>query len=129
MARNNRLLHSSTFAPLRETELDNDSDACVDESWRVRIAGQNLDEFSDVLYSEKEFFKLWNEFCHRHVLYADCVVPDKLLLFCRMYAKRLHALHLRSALILHLLTLWQYKIITRAHLVQCMRVYDTRRQR
>lgn len=86
-----------------------------------------LDDFvdDDVSRDEKRFMKLWNRFIKSHTLLADSVIPQKCIDFIKSHIVELVTLNLRRDLLLHLFNFWDSGLIHSAHLIACIKLFDT----
>ena len=140
--------HASSGLPLALCELGYDSDSQggaggggdVDEEWLISAAHRHLDEFSssEVSHSEKQFMKIWNEFVLRRSsdteaagggaggpIYADYLFPRVCADFARV-ARPLfrRLLGLRTGFLLHLMTSWEFGLVSGPEIEACMRIAD-----
>lgn len=119
--------HSRPIAPMLVGEWCYDSDEEPDDEWLHRMGEELLEEFveEDVSPDEKNFLKMWNRFMISHSLIPDFVVPQKCVDFIHSHIKDMVNCNLRRELVLHLFNLWDSGIISCAHMVHCMTLFDT----
>ena len=60
-----------------------DSDDETDESWKLRLSDQLLDEFTDISRPEKLVMMLWNHFVAEQPIYSESAVDYWAAHFCR----------------------------------------------
>lgn len=84
-----------------------------------------IDEFTDVAESEKMLMKLWNSFIHSRTLIADSEIPRRCVEFIHKHSKEMASNGLRNDLLLHLMNLWDYGMVSRTNLEQCMALFDS----
>ena len=83
---------------------------------------QGLNEFVDVTGTEKIFLNAWKRFIRTDSVVAYDKVPGKCLEFIRLHQKLLKGL--RTELLMHLMTLWENKLIPSDHILICMNEHD-----
>lgn len=88
------------------------------------IMSKLIDAFKDVTDSEKTFIKIWNKFMRSSTIAVDMKVPSKCLEFIRSHASKIGEENLRNEVTLHLLNLWDNKLISQYHVVFCTREMD-----
>ena len=114
--------HARSRLPLNPEHLDVDSDEESEDEWIDIHAQAGLNEFSDVTEPEKVFLNLWKRFIRSDTTMGDHEVPKKCLEFIETH---LHSLKdLRTQLLMHLVTLWENKIIPSDHLLATMNKFD-----
>lgn len=120
-----RLYHARTALPVTKSELEDyaDSDDNLDEEhWRRKCRAQIYD-IDDITGSEKKFMFLWNQFVHRHSIYADALLPDALALFAvQRRAELAGSAQLRRCFTLHMVTLWDYGLLGAADLDRALKL-------
>jgi len=117
--------HAVTSAPIDPEDLFVDSDDDVDETWRLNMENDLLDEFTDVHPKEKVFMKLWNTFLfHRNGIYSDKRVPEACEEFARKYGPKIKELNLRAEALMHLVTLWDFGLIDSVGITKVMGIFD-----
>jgi hypothetical protein len=76
----------------------------------------------DVTEPEKVFLNLWKRFIRSDTIMGDQEVPKKCSEFVETHLNSLK--YLRTQLLMHLITLWENKIISSDHLLATMNKYD-----
>jgi hypothetical protein len=71
---------------------------------------------------EKCFLNLWKRFIRSDSTIADETVPGKCLEFIRKHGTALRGL--RQQFLMHLITLWDFSLISSGHMSNCMKEYD-----
>ena len=89
---------------------------------------QLVDEFDDVTYHEKQFMKVWNRFIFFHHVYSDGQLPTLCRQFAKECAPQLEQQHLRTAWLLHLLSMWEWSLVDEKTVSECMKIYDENKQ-
>ena len=112
--------HSRTGVPIHEDELGYDSDNDVDESQDLCMNNAMLEEFDDVSYEEKVFMMMWHSHLKSFPYYADLYIPWITERFTRKHAPDLVHLGLRHNFLLHLITLWDYGLISSEDIESCI---------
>ena len=116
--------HSRTGVPMHEDELGYDSDDDVDESQDLHTNNAMLEEFDDVSYEEKTFMMMWHSHLISFPVYADLYIPMITERFARKHAPDLIQLGLRHNFLLHLITLWDYGLISSEDMEKCILYVD-----
>jgi hypothetical protein len=115
-----RYYHSKTSQPMSNPIMQPDSDDEVDEDWILEQNERLLDEFEDVSIEEKQIMKMWNQYIFYNKVYADRLLPQTCLDFTKRHAQMINEAGLRGNFLLHLLTLWDYALITSDTIAECM---------
>lgn len=97
--REQRLFHSVLQTPVRLEEIeakeDSDAEECLryEREWRLAIANDEVNDFTDTLPVEKLFFNLWNQFLTMEFhAYADKTVPPACMQFVKSMVECIMAL-------------------------------------
>jgi len=85
---------------------------------------QLIDDFEDVTDSEKLFIFMWNRFMKSHTVVPDLAIPNRCLRFIRMHTAAMEKHNLRHELNLHLMGLWDHRLLSQSHLHFLMKEYD-----
>ena len=101
-----------------------DSDDDVDESQDLCMNNAMLEEFDDVSYEEKTFMMMWHSHLKSFRVYADLYIPYITERFARKHAPDLIRLGLRHNFLLHLITLWDYGVISSEEMENCILYVD-----
>ena len=109
---------------MHEDELGYDSDDDVDESQDLCMNNAMLEEFDDVSYEEKTFMMMWHSHLKSFRVYADLYIPYITERFARKHAPDLIRLGLRHNFLLHLITLWDYGVISSEEMENCILYVD-----
>jgi len=119
--------HSSDMTPCQEQDLshDSDDDQNVDNQWLIDQNRQSIEELEDATTGEKTYMIKWNHFVSSHEIYADIVFPSMCEMFARLNGKWLLENKLRTNFLLHLLTMWEFKLISTRTIQKCMILVDT----
>jgi hypothetical protein len=117
--------HSKTMQPMTIGEWDIDSDDEADEEWAHILSDCALKELGDVSPKEKIFMNKWNRFMTNHSVIADDIVAQKCTEFLIKFHKFLFDNDLRDQFLLHLLNLWDNRLIPSFKIIELMRHYDT----
>ncbi|KAM8823968.1 LOW QUALITY PROTEIN: polycomb protein suz12-A-like [Synchiropus picturatus] len=126
--------HSDSCTPLRQQELEVDSEDERDPEWlkekTVKVCeskpinprvnpGQNhnmfrqqIDEFADVNEGEKEIMKLWNLHVMKHGFVAESQMNEACLLFVDRHGDHLVRHNLCRNLLLHLVSMHDYNLVS-----------------
>jgi len=116
--------HSKTMQPMAPGEWDVDSDDEADDEWAQMLSECVLKELGDVSHKEKMFMNAWNRFMESHTVTADRVVPVK----CKEFLTTNHAIlikeELRDQFLLHLMNLWDNRLIPSRVIVALMKSFD-----
>ena len=79
-----KYFHSRRHVPrMVKDQGEFDSDDETDESWKVRLSDQLLDEFTDISRPEKLVMMLWNHFVAEQPIYSESAVDYWAVHFCR----------------------------------------------
>jgi hypothetical protein len=103
----------NTYTPLCElgATRDLENDKCM--RWQVDLSNQYLDEFEDVSFEEKEFFKMWN--IHMEVdmggFYSKKYLPWYCHQFIENYGLQILRKKLRFQVLVHFLYLIDIKML------------------
>mmetsp|Transcript_62832 Transcript_62832/g.185557 ORF Transcript_62832/g.185557 Transcript_62832/m.185557 type:complete len:264 (+) Transcript_62832:1019-1810(+) len=117
--------HSRTKLPMLDNEWEEDSDEEPDDSWLHRMGEVLMDDFDDVMGTEKVFMKIWNMFMKSHIITADKDFPQKCTEFVSAHGRKLVRLNLRQNLMLHLFNLWDSRLLSPSHILSCISAYDS----
>lgn len=88
------------------------------------LARQRLDEWEDVSYGEHLFFTCWNKFMQKKPILCDAMFEKFCLSFSGECAAELHAKKLRVPFSLHLMTMFQFGLLSHAQVFDCLEVYN-----
>lgn len=100
-----------------------DSDDWDDNEHWVRKCKAQLDDIDDITESEKHFMFLWNRFVHSNTIFADALLPDALALFAvQRRAELAGSAPLRRCFTLHMITLWDYGLLSAADLDRALKL-------
>lgn len=102
--------HSITGEPYAPSSLDPDSEDELSEEWLQKYEDREIDEYTDICPSDKEFFKAWNQHVRTNKKYADCEIRGLLEDFCRTYERKLS--NFEVSLRLHLITLFDNNVLS-----------------
>eukprot|EP00543_Licmophora_paradoxa_P001395 CAMPEP_0202459278 /NCGR_PEP_ID=MMETSP1360-20130828/34258_1 /ASSEMBLY_ACC=CAM_ASM_000848 /TAXON_ID=515479 /ORGANISM="Licmophora paradoxa, Strain CCMP2313" /LENGTH=295 /DNA_ID=CAMNT_0049080275 /DNA_START=1 /DNA_END=888 /DNA_ORIENTATION=+ len=116
--------HSRTNEPMVDGEWDHDSDEESDKAWFEKMSEDLIDDFEDVTDSEKLFIFMWNRFMKSHTVVPDLAIPNRCLRFIRMHTAAMEKHNLRHELNLHLMGLWDHRLLSQSHLHFLMKEYD-----
>lgn len=116
--------HSKTMQPMAPGEWDVDSDDEADDEWAQMLSECVLKELGDVSHKEKMFMNVWNRFMESHSVTADRVVPVKCKNFLTTYHAMLIKEELRDQFLLHLMNLWDNRLIPSRVIVALMKLFD-----
>ena len=116
--------HSKTMQPMAPGEWDVDSDDEADDEWAQMLSECVLKELGDVSHKEKMFMNAWNRFMESHTVTADRVVPVKCKNFLTTYHAMLIKEELRDQFLLHLMNLWDNRLIPSRVIVALMKLFD-----
>lgn len=116
--------HSLTGTLVTDNELSYDSDNDIDSTFILLESNAGIDEFVEIAYEEKEFFKLWNLFIRGFRMYGDMYLPPAAELFARRFASVILKKGLRHNMLLHMATLWDFGLIDSNTMTRCMRIVD-----
>lgn len=105
-------------------ELSYESDDDASARWMHQMANNLLDEYEDISIREKAFMKLWNAFVNSFPLHADTYVRHGALLFARRMAPHIIEKGLRHIFLVHLISLWDFSLLTSEDLITCMTTVD-----
>jgi VEFS-Box of polycomb protein len=97
-------------------------DALLSSLMLLYLFLQCLNEFLDVTDSEKTFLNLWNRFARSSTVIPDGEVAGMCLTFIRTRMDQLQGL--RQELLMHLINLWETRLIGSRHVSEYMSVYD-----
>jgi len=119
--------HSSDMTPCLDQDLgyDSDDDQNVDNQWLIDQNRQSIEELEDASIGEKTYMIKWNHFVASHEIYADMVFPSMCEMFARLHGKWLLENKLRTNFLLHLLTMWEFKLVSTRTIQKCMVLVDT----
>lgn len=73
--------------------------------------------------------KLWNRHLNCTVVLADAHLADACELFARRFAPDLLGQNLRHNFLLHLITLWDFSLLSGDDVARCMAVLDAAAER
>lgn len=97
--REQRLYHSVVQTPVQLEEVeageDSDEEECLqyEREWRLAIANDEVNDFTDTLPVEKLFFNLWNQFLTMEFhTYADKTLPPACMQFVKSTVECIMAL-------------------------------------
>ena len=116
--------HSKTMQPMAPGEWDVDSDEEADDSWAKTLSECILKELGDVSPKEKVFLNLWNRFMESHTVIRDGAVPNKCEEFLEGWWEELIGGDLRNQFLLHLMNLWDNRLIPSHRIAALMKRYD-----
>jgi hypothetical protein len=119
-----RFYQSPSFAVAKEN-YDIDSDFEADDSWQLNQNLKMIDDFNDISHGEKELMKIWNEFVYKYPISADFRVCDHALLFCTLRKNDIKRGRLRSTVLLHFMSLWEFGIIESEDIEKAMNILDS----
>jgi hypothetical protein len=105
-----------------EPSYESDTDASA--RWMHLMANDLLDDYQDISMREKAFMKLWNAFVNSFPLHADSYVRHGALLFARRMAPHIVAKELRHIFLVHLVSLWDFSLLTAADVLACVNTVD-----
>mmetsp|Transcript_44557 Transcript_44557/g.74326 ORF Transcript_44557/g.74326 Transcript_44557/m.74326 type:complete len:296 (-) Transcript_44557:173-1060(-) len=119
--------HASDTTPCYEDELDIDSDDEyeVDDEWLREQQKQSIEELEELSQSEQLFAIQWNDFVHKHHVYADFVFPLMCEIFANEHGKWLIEKRLRTNFLLHLMTMWEWRLVSSRTIQKCMLIVDS----
>lgn len=100
------------------------SDDDTNMSWRTELANRLVDELSDLCMKEKRFMKLWNVHVSSFPIYGDLFIVESLKLFAKRYAPYLLFHQLRHCFLMHLLTMWDFCLITSDDICTVLNIID-----
>jgi hypothetical protein len=84
---------------------------------------QGLNEFVDLNEEEKRFLDLWKRFIRSDTVVPDDIIPEKCLIFIRDHVRAMQGL--RQQLLMHMMTLWEHRLVSSSHILTCMKEYDS----
>ncbi|KAM9780017.1 polycomb protein suz12-A-like [Neosynchiropus ocellatus] len=109
----NRLyFHSDSCTPLRQQELEVDSEDERDPEWLKEKTVKQIDEFTDVNEGEKEIMKLWNLHVMKHGFVGENQMNEACLLFVDRHGDHLVRHNLCRNLLLHLVSMHDYNLVS-----------------
>ena len=85
---------------------------------------QLLDEFADVTQSEKQFIKLWNGYLKKDPPYSDYFFSEICRRFSADVGNQICEKKLRWPFLLHLLTMWEFNLVSMKVVEECMSMID-----
>ena len=122
--RGRTFFHSLSGTVVTDSELSYDSDNDIDSTFIVLENNAAIDEFVDIAFEEKEFFKMWNSFIRAFNVHGDIYMSHAVELFVRRFADAILAKGLRHNLLLHIMNVWDFGLVDKATLSKCMRLID-----
>lgn len=102
--------HSVTGEPYAPNSLDPDSEDDLSEEWLQEYEDREIDEYTDICPSDKEFFKAWNRHVRKSKRFTDKEIVSLLRDFCVLYVKKLP--NFEMSLRLHLITLFDNNVLS-----------------
>eukprot|EP00468_Gymnochlora_sp_CCMP2014_P011220 CAMPEP_0167765414 /NCGR_PEP_ID=MMETSP0110_2-20121227/14671_1 /TAXON_ID=629695 /ORGANISM="Gymnochlora sp., Strain CCMP2014" /LENGTH=512 /DNA_ID=CAMNT_0007653119 /DNA_START=93 /DNA_END=1631 /DNA_ORIENTATION=- len=115
----------------QDLEYDSDADNNLDETWQLQQTEQIRGEMKEVSYSENIFFRHWNRFmATRHIHgtrmsgFCDIMIPTVCEDFAKSERKWINSNGLRTAFLLHLLSLWEWRLVSTRTIQKCMMMVD-----
>ena len=105
-----------------EAEYESDNDAS--SRWMHLLSNDLLDEYEDISEREKTFMKMWNTFVNSFPLHADMYVRFGVVLFAKRMAPHIVDRGLRHIFLVHLISLWDFSLISAADIVSSMSLVD-----
>ncbi len=120
--------HSSDLTPCDERDLDYDSDTRenVDNRWVNERRKQRIEQRDDLTHGEILFMNRWNDFVDKKDMLADCVFPKRCEEFAREHGRWLLENDIRQIFLLHLLTMWEWDLVSSRAIHKCMLIVDLR---
>ncbi|XP_053706973.1 polycomb protein suz12-A-like isoform X2 [Synchiropus splendidus] len=104
--------HSDSCTPLRQQELEVDSEDERDPEWLKEKTVKQIDEFTDVNEGEKEIMKLWNLHVMKHGFVGENQMNKACLLFVDRHGDHLVRHNLCRNLLLHLVSMHDYNLVS-----------------
>lgn len=104
--------HSVSGLPVRQSEIDVDSEAEMDPIWLRENTVKMIDDFLDVNDGEKSIMKLWNLFLLKQAYVSDSQIPAAIVDFIKTHGQTIIANHLYRNCIIHLSNLFDYGLIS-----------------
>ncbi|CAG9330905.1 unnamed protein product [Blepharisma stoltei] len=103
--------HSITGEPFDPNEIQVDSEEEINDEWIRKSEEKEINSYENMNIEDKEFFKLWNSHIHdNYKIPADFLMKDACLTFIEKY--QLGIASFRTQLTLHIITMWDYNILT-----------------
>ena len=93
-------------------------------SRELLLARASIDEYEDVSIEEKQFMKLWNAHMSSFTLYGDSFLPLSCLRFANRFGNIIYKEGFRYIFLLHLVTLWEFGLLSHQDISECMSVID-----
>ncbi|GKY92458.1 hypothetical protein MPSEU_000216300 [Mayamaea pseudoterrestris] len=84
----------------------------LNPEWQRKMENGMIDEFSDVLATEKAFLKLWNGYMANGIMFFPDLLPQ-LVHFVEKFAKAICEQDLNGELLAHLMNMWDHGHISR----------------
>jgi hypothetical protein len=115
--------HSNGF-PIEPTEGQYDSDNDIKTTWEHVHSYDLIEEFQDICHLEKKFMIIWNTFINSFPIYADRYMCVALEIFAKRFGFYILQHGLRHIFLLHLMTLWDFSLVTFNAIVKSLEIVD-----
>jgi len=112
--------HSRSNLAMNKDDWDIDSDEESDDEWLRQHRRELTNDFEDVSEKEKQFMICWNEYMQSHVTIPDKALPQKCAEFIQHFGKKLIEEGFQKHLLVHLLNLWDNKLISSLNIFHYM---------